>query len=368
VTDRPHADPRTLIFWGAVAQAGWTLAGYPLVLAVLPPKPWRQDDGATPPVTVLMSAYYEADELRRKLEAMHELDYPEDRLQVIVMSDGNPDLIEVARSAYPRAEAILVPERGGKPKAFSAAMPRVTGDVVVLTDANNPLDPWSIRAVVRHFADPAVWAVAGLPGENGSMYDRYESALLALESRSGSVAGLSGGWTAIRRERLPRLADQPNEDLWLLCHLVREGGRVVHEPRASSREPMLDPAKELRRRSRLGAGRMMLASELRGLPAAYRWRLISHKFGRLVLPFSLLAAFASSIGLARRPGYAAAAVAQTAVYSTSALALVGIAPPGRAGRLARAGGQFLLGNIAVARGVVRGLRGGQPYMWDPTRR
>ena len=367
MTDRPHAGPRAAIFWGAVVQAAWTLAGYPLALRLLPARPWRQDD-STPPVTIIMSAYYEADELRAKLEALHRLDYPEDRLQVIVMSDGSPELVEVAREAYPRAEAILMPERGGKPKALNTGMERATGDVVVLTDANNPLDPGSVRAAVRHFADPEVWAVAGLPGENGSMYDRYESMIQQLESRSGSVAGMSGGWAAVRRDRLPPFTDQPNEDLWLLCHLVREGGRVVHEPRASSTEPMLDAAKELRRRTRLGAGRVMLASELHGLSAEYRWRLLSHKFGRLVLPFSLAAALVSSLSLARRPGYAAAAAAQVTGYAVSGLAIAGIEPPGRAGRLARAGGQFLLGNIAVARGVVRGLRGGQSYMWDPTRR
>jgi hypothetical protein len=368
VTDRPHADPRVAIFWGAIAQAAWTLAGYPLALRMLPARPWRQDEQATPPVTILMSAYYEADELRLKLEALRELDYPAERLQVIVMSDGTPELIEIARDAYPRAEAILMPERGGKPKALNEGMTRATGDVIVLTDANNPLDPASVRAAVRHFADPSIWAVAGLPAESGSMYDRYESALQRLESRSGSVAGLSGGWAAVRRERLPPFTDQPNEDLWLLCNLVRAGGRVVHEPRASSREPMLDAAKEMRRRTRLGAGRVMLVSELHGLPAGYRWRLLSHKFGRLVLPFSLAAALAGSLSLARRPGYAAAAAAQVAGYGVSGLAIAGIAPPGRAGRLARAGGQFVLGNVAVARGVVRGLRGRQPYMWDPTRR
>ena len=170
----------------------WTLIGYPLSLLLLPARPWRRRED-TPPVTIIMSAYYEAEELRAKLEALHGLDYPANELQVIVVSDGNPELITVAEEAYPSVEAILMPERGGKPKGFNAAMAQATGEVVVLTDANNLLDPGCVRAAVSHFGDPSIVAVAGTPGETGSAYDAYESLLQRLESRSGSVAGMSGG-------------------------------------------------------------------------------------------------------------------------------------------------------------------------------
>jgi len=315
-----------------------------------------------------MAAYYEAEELRAKLEALHQLDYPSDSLQVIVVSDGNPELISVAEEAYPAVEAILMPERGGKPRGFNTAMARASGEVIVLTDANNVLDPGCVRAAVRHFGDPSIAAVAGTPGETGSAYDVYESVLQRLESRSGSVAGMSGGLCAIRRDKLPPLEDYANEDLWLLCHLVREGGRVIHDPEVRSREPMLDPAKEYRRRSRLGAGRMVLLAELAGLPGGYRWRLISHKVGRLVLPFSLLVALVTSIMLVRRPRYAALAGLQILAYGLGALSLAGARPPGPVGRIAQASGQFLLGNLGVARGVLQGARGGQTHLWQPTRR
>jgi len=358
---------RTVLFWASVCQAGWTLVGYPLSLLLLPARRWRQRND-TPPVTILMAAYYEADELRAKLEALRRLDYPGDRLQVIVVSDGNPELVTVAQQAYPGVDALLMPERGGKPRGFNTAMARATGEVIVLTDANNVLDPGCVRAAVRHFADPAIAAVAGMPGETGSAYDAYESLIQRLESRSGSVAGMSGGLCAVRRDRLPPLEDYANEDLWLLCHLVRAGGRVIYDPDVRSSEPMLDPAKEFRRRSRLGAGRMVLLAELAGLPAGYRWRLISHKVGRLVLPFSLAIALLTSVTLVRRPFYAALAAAQILLHGIGALSLAGVRPSGVAGRLARASGQFLLGNLGVARGVLRGARGGQTHLWQPTRR
>jgi hypothetical protein len=112
----------------------------------------------------------------------------------------------------------------------------------------------------------------------------------------------------------------------------------------------------------------VLLSELAGLPAGYRWRLISHKVARLVLPFSLAAALVTSVMLVRRPLYAALAGAQILAYGIGALSLAGVRPSGPAGRVARASGQFLLGNLGVARGVLRGARGGQTHLWQPTRR
>ena len=102
-----------------------------------------------------------------------------------------------------------------------------------MTDANNLLAPASVRAAVRHFADPEV--LGGRPGgaaRHGSAYDRYEDLLRRLETRSGSVAAMSGEFMAVRRERLPPFPEGVvNDDFWLLCQLVRGGGRVVYEPR-----------------------------------------------------------------------------------------------------------------------------------------
>jgi hypothetical protein len=179
---------------------------------------------------------------------------------------------------------------------------------------------------------------------------------------------MSGEFMAVRRELMPSFPDGVvNDDFWLLCHLVRTGGRVVYEPRASSREEAVPVAGEVARRTRMTAGRVMALSELQSLPRGFAWRALSHKYGRLALPFLLLAVLASSLTLFRRRPYRLAAEAQTATYLTGALATAGVVPPGRAGRLARAAGQFTLGNVAVALGVIRGVRGRQGVTWDPVR-
>lgn len=360
---------RRLAFWGGAGAAGWVLAGYPAVLRLLPARPWRAgDDGEPPTVTLVIPAYREHEALRAKLTALEQLDYPRERLEVIVTVDEDEALAALARATRPDARVSFAAERAGKAAAMNRALREATGEIVVMTDANNLLEPGSLRAAMRHFADPAVWGVAGRRGENGSAYDRYEDLLRRLETRSGSTAAMSGELMAVRRERLDAFPpDVVNDDFWLLCRLVRQGGRVVYEPAASSLEPELEARAEVARRSRMGAGRVMALRELRDLPPGFAWRAASHKFGRLLLPFALLATLLASLSLWRRQPYRAAALAQLGAYGVGAAAARGAVPPGPAGRLARMLGQFTLGNAAVAIGVVRGLRGRQTTRWEPVR-
>jgi cellulose synthase/poly-beta-1,6-N-acetylglucosamine synthase-like glycosyltransferase len=357
---------RAACFWGSAAAAGWVLAGYPLALMLLPRRPWAQRDHS-PTVTLVIAAYREREPLRDKLTALEQLDYPADRLEVVVAVDEDEEVARVAHAAFPRATVLFKRERGGKSAALDRALEVATGDVVVMTDANNVLAPGSLRAAVRHFADPTVVAVAGRRGERDSAYDRYEDLIRVLETRSGSVAAMSGEFMAVRRDRVGALpAGVVNDDFWLLCRLVREG-RVVYEPLASSREEPLAAKAEVARRARMSAGRMMALSELRDMPIGFRWRALSHKYGRLALPFLLLAALLSSLSLSSQRRYRLLGTLQAGAYGAGALASAGLVPPGKPGRLVRALGQFTLGNVAVAVGVVRGALGRQSARWDPVR-
>jgi hypothetical protein len=358
---------RGVCFWASAAGAAWVLVGYPASLLLRRERPWSRGDDL-PSVTILIPAYRERDTLPRKLAELRNLDYPGDRLDVVVMVDEDSELVGIARAAHPEASVIFSPDRGGKSAALSRGLTTARGDIVVMTDANNVLERGSVRAAARHFADAEVWGVAGRRGEAGSAYDRYESLIRSLESRSGSVAAMSGEFMAVRRDRIPAIPEHVvNDDFWLLCHLVRKGGRAVYEPAAASSEEALPPEAEIARRSRMGAGRVMALSELKGLPTDFALRVLSHKFGRLALPFLLLTALLSSLSLAGRRPYRGIAIAQAAVYASGVLASAGLSPPGPLGRLTRAAGQFLLGNVAIAVGVVRGLRRRQSVRWEPVR-
>ena len=356
------------VFFASAAATAWVLVGYPLSLAIGRARPWRKGT-RTPMISLIIPALHERETLPLKLSALSSLDYPAERLQVVVAIDDDAELLRRAHRVFPAATFLFSAERGGKAKALNRALAAATGDVVVVTDANNVLERSSLRAAVRHFEDPQISAVAGRRGEVGSAYDRYEDVLRRLESRTGSVAAASGEFVAIRRSRLPEWPTAVvNDDFWLLCELVRSGGRVVYDPAAASIEPGLAPAAEVARRSRIAAGRAMLLSELRGLPWRFRMRLISHKYGRLAIPFLLVAGFTSSLSLARQERYRRLVAWQAGAYSLGVLGAAGFAPRGRAGAVMRAAGQFMVGNWAVAVGVVRALRGQQGVRWQPIER
>jgi cellulose synthase/poly-beta-1,6-N-acetylglucosamine synthase-like glycosyltransferase len=355
-----------VLFWLCTAAAGWVLVGYPLALTALPSRPWRREERWSPTVSIVVPGYRERETLPAKLRALATLEYPAEQIEVLVPIDGDRGLARLAEAAWPSALVLFSEERGGKAAGLNRALERASGEIVVMTDANNLLEPGSLRAAVRHLAEPAISAVAGRRGERGSAYDRYEDLIRVLESRSGSVAAMSGEFMAVRRERVPRFpAGIVNDDFWLLCRLVRDGGRVVYEPGAGSTEPPPSVRGEVARRSRMGAGRVMAAGELRGLPAGFALRIVSHKLGRLALPFLLLGALLASLALSGQAGYRVLALIQLVAYGIGLLAAAGFAPPGAAGRLCRGLGQFVLGNVAVAVGVVRGLRRRQGTSWEP---
>jgi poly-beta-1,6-N-acetyl-D-glucosamine synthase len=364
---RRSPDLRTFGFWGSLAGVLWLLFGYPASLFLLRERRWARGE-REPTVTVLVPTYYEREALPLKLRSIDALDYPRELLQVVVAVDGDAELAELARAELPWADVVLVPERSGKPTALNRGLELATGEIVVLTDAHNPLDVQSVREAMQHFADDTIWAVTGRCIEHGSAYDRYENFLRRLESRSGSVAGMFGGFSAVRREKIPEFPrDVVNEDLWLLCRLVGQGGRVIYEPSASSIEPSLEMRHEVERRTRISAGRLMLLNDMRALPPTFLWRVASHKLGRLALPFLLMGTLTSSLSLSRRRGYRFVAAIQALAYGIGTLDAVGRRPPlvprGVAGMLR----QFVLGNFAVGAGVVRALRRRQSNLWSRVR-
>jgi hypothetical protein len=355
------------LFWGGAGSALWVLAGYPLALRLAKPRSWATGT-RHPGVSIVVPAYCELEELPPKLKALAGLRYPPDQVEVIVVVGGNEALADAAEAACPRATVIREAERSGKAAALNLGIARAKGEVVLLTDANNLISTDALGALVRHFADEEVWAVVGRRAEAGSLYDRYEDLIRRLETRSGSVAAGSGELLAVRRARLEPLPPGViNDDLWIVTDFVGRGGRVVYEPGAVSTEPALPGAAELERRTRISAGRALLLRQILGLPSGFRWRMASHKLGRLLLPFSLLAMLAGPLGLLGDRRWRLVLLVQSALCGLAAAAVLdrdGVAGRSAAGRAAR---QFAVGNAASAQGVVRAARGAQDARWEAVR-
>lgn len=303
-----------LLFWICVAAILYTYAGYPLLLFLAarlrPPRRLRATE--LPTVTLLIAAYNEQDVIADKLEHSLQLDYPADKLQILVGADGSDDATpQIVREYRDRGvDLSFSPARRGKMAAITNAVAHARGDVVVITDANNTFDPQSLRRLVAPYADPQVGAVggakhivqdgAGLSASEG-LYWKYESFIKSQESRLGTCVAMPGEILSLRRElfeppRKPVIMD----DIYMAMLVLRKGYQIAYEPRAKSYEHVSATAKdEFERRARNVAGRyqaaMMLPAELFWRRPVVMWQWMSHKFMRMLLPFAMAGALLTNV-------------------------------------------------------------------------
>ena len=368
------------VFWFCVTLILYTFFGYPLLIGLAArffPCPNRQGDGL-PSVTLLIAAYNEADVLAEKLENSLGLDYPPERLRVMVVADGSTDETRSISQSYASRGVVthFQPERQGKLAAINRVMPFLTDTIVIFTDANSTLTPTSIRMLVRHFADPAVAAVAGEKQVNGGgegLYWRYESFLKRSGSAISSAMGAAGELFAVRRVRfVPLEADAILEDFLISMRLILAGWRVIYEPAAIAREePVRTLWGEWERRVRIAAGGQQAIQRLSGLLAwpwsRITWQYVSHRVLRwaatpLLLPLVLVV----NLALWHIPIYRLLALGQIAFYL---LALLGFwqARAGKRGGIAYTVFFFVFTNLAALVGMGRGLANRQPVTWTKTR-
>jgi len=391
------------VLWTCLALVAFTYVGYFLVLVV-----WdgarealsalrfvsggddrrvRRDSDADawPTVSIVFSAFDEEACIRRKIENCLALDYPPDRLEIVVGCDGCTDrTAELARIAG--GDRVTVHElspRAGKPAAISRLVPDAKGDIIVLTDANVMLEPGAVRALVRRFRDTSVGAVVGRlrlfnPSRaefEESLYWKYETALKYYEGKHGAVLGANGGLYAIRRILFsPIRPDTIIDDFVIPVRIAVRGWRVPYEPDAVAHEETTEDAgREFVRRARIGAGDWQALARVPDLldprTGFVFFSFVSHKLLRWMTPFLLAVALAVSLPLAAQPGawlYRALLLAQLLFYG---LALAG--PRAVTGRLRRGvslARYFVTMNAALAVGFWRFVRGTQRATWERTER
>ena len=327
-------------FWAAAGLIAYTHAGYPLLLAALArlrPTPSWPPAGEPPGVSLIVAAHDEQDVIAEKVRNALALDYPADRFEVIVASDGSRDrTAELAREAAagdPRVR-VLDLERRGKVRAQDAAAEAARGPILAFSDANALWAPDALRMLVRPFGDSQVGYVCGSleylapDGSNQEgVYWRYENRVRALESRLASVTAGNGAIYAVRAEVYLRLDPRTSHDLAFPYNLVRRGRRAVYEPAARATErPVATLEKEFRRKRRmmshawpaiLGGGLL----DPRGYGALYALEIYSHRALRYATPFLHLVAFGTNLALLGRGAiYAVAFAAQATVLAAAVAA------------------------------------------------
>lgn len=376
-----------LVFVAAVGLIAYTFVGYPALMAALArlrPRPLRSDPGFAPPVSLVVVAYNERDVIGDRLRNCLELDYPRDRLELMVAADGSDDGTAEIAGEFEGVRVLHRPERAGKLDAMHRAARAASGQILVFSDANNRYSRGALRELIAPFADPSVGAVTGRKAiDHGSgraidraegLYWRYESKLKEWESASGSVAAVAGEILAFRREAFPSTpAGTMNDDFAQALLVASDGWRVVYAPDALSLERASATIEdEATRRSRLVTGRGQAL--LRLLPTVVRrnprlaFEVVSHKGLRPLMPWALAAAALSNARLARERGWARATAAGQLAFYAAALAGWRQERAGKRNRALYLPYYFCRMNLATLDGLRNFLGGRHEAVWARVKR
>ena len=353
------------IFWSATLLIAYTYAGYPLWL-------WLRGRFRARPVqrranlpfaSFVMVVRNEEKVLERKLENLLTMSYPEEAVEIVVVSDGSTDgtesiLREHARN--PRVHVVMNQLSRGKASGLNDALNIAHGEIVVFTDARQTLERESLKILMEDFGDPQVGCVSGElmlgdpdAGEKNrgvGLYWRIEKTIRELESASGSVVGATGAFYGVRRELLQPIPEETLlDDVYIPMEVARAGKRVVFEPNARAWDlPDQGTEREFARKVRTLSGHYQLLQLQPWLLSGenpIRFEFVSHKLLRLIVPFALVATLLACAFLPQ-PFYRAVLVLQLAFYALSLVGMMGV----KMGPIARAGDAaftFLVLNTAA---------------------
>ena len=369
-----------LLFWISATILFYIYLGYPLLLWVWAkffPRPVERSN-AFPSVSILLSAYNEEKVIARKMENLLALDYPRDKLEILVGSDGSNDSTAsiLARYEGEKVGVVALNERGGKPRMLNSLAQQARGEILVFTDARQKIDREAIRHLVQNFSDPKVGCVSGelmLEGTNGAVakglgfYWTYEKFIRSKESEVDSVMGATGALYAIRRSLYHPMPEETIlDDLYLPMKVVSQGYRTLFEGKAWVYDDASSaPRQEYERKVRTLAGNyqsfVQLSSTLNPFKSRVAFQFISHKLLRVLAPFFLVALFVSNLFLPDCPLYWVFFILQIAFYG---LALLGAIVPGRMRQFFSAPYVFCLLNISALVGLYRYLSRQQQVTWQ----
>jgi cellulose synthase/poly-beta-1,6-N-acetylglucosamine synthase-like glycosyltransferase len=375
-----------IIFFVSAAFLFYVYLGYPLLLAVLSLLRPRRRPGSVdePKLSVLIAAHNEESSIKRKLDATLSLDYPADKLEVLVLSDGSTDRTdEIVRLATdPRVRLVRTEHRGGKTNAQNCGVREAHGDILVFSDATTIYHPQALRRLAANYRDPHVGAVSGRyqyfdaagdsPTGLGSIaFWNYENFIKRAQSRIATITGCCGCIYSVRRKFYTELNPDIISDLVQPLWVIQKGYKVVFEPEAMAyEETTRSTAEEFSMRVRV------VTRGMRGLlsvpdlfkPWKHPWvcfQLLSHKVLRWLVPVFLAMLLLSNVTLAVRPFFAVTLTLQTLFYLLAVVAKV--APIHRTWKVLGVPLFFCTMNAAAVVSLIRLWQGQRYSVWQPTR-
>jgi cellulose synthase/poly-beta-1,6-N-acetylglucosamine synthase-like glycosyltransferase len=374
------------VFWIAIALVAYAYAGYPLVVllaGLIRPRPVRRAE-IEPSLTVIIAARNEERRIAEKLENTLDLDYPPDKLEIIVASDCSSDGTDTIVSRYAGRGVFLcrVTERLGKSAAQNRAVRISNGDILVFSDATTFYRRDALRKLVRSFADPRVGGVTGqlvysdsadVTGKGCRSYWSYEKLIRQWESRTGSLIGVSGCIYAIRRSCYAKIALDMSSDFVIATEIHLRGLRTVYDPDAIAiEETNRRSSDEFKMRVRvieqtftaLHRYRPVLNPLTNGM---YGVQMLSHKLLRYAAPlFLIVSLLANLLLLSESAVYQFAFAGQMLFYIAAAtgwycdrrkmkIGLIGVPY------------YFALAGVASIAAFAKFVRGESYVIWEPLR-
>lgn len=370
-----------VVFWICAGLIVYAQVGYGLLLALIARlrrapatvrPPVAAGDDALPSVSLIIAAYREQEVIAAKVANARALDYPADRLEVIVACDGSPDATP-QRAREAGADLVLELPRGGKIRAQDAAVRRARGEIVAFSDANAFWEPDALRRLVAPFADPRVGYVCGqvsFVNEGGTnqegLYWRYEMWLRARESSLASVTGGNGAIYATRRDSYIEVDPIMGHDLSFPFNMVKRGWRAVYAPDARATEkmvPSIEGEWARKRRMMTHGWPIVLRGGMlspRGYSPLYALMVFSHRLLRYGAPFLHVAAVVANLLLLSTSWvYGVTMTVQCALIGGAALARWVRWRPLLVARY------YVLTQAAVAAALFDWLRHGTEAGWSP---
>ena len=335
---------------------------------------------------MVIPASNEEEEIESTVANKLSQDYPSDRLEVIVVSDGSTDQTDdivrgLAERSHGRLRLLRQEPRQGKTQALNMALRHTSADIIVFADANSIYAPNTVRSLVRSFDDPSVGYVTGQMiytnpadagiGKGSGLYMSYENLLRSLEIRLGSLVGVDGGIDAIRRKLYVPMRPDQLPDFVLPLSVVEQGHRVVYEPDAVLYEPALASATdEFQMRVRVSLRALWALYDKRNLLNPFRypifsWQLLSHKVFRYVafLPLLGLAVF-NVLAAGQHPFYVGVLAVQLVAYAFAVLGHFVGQRRAKASKLLLFY-YFVILNAACGLACWKFLNGQKMVMWKP---
>ena len=376
-----------ILFWASVVALGYTYIGYPLLVflvsIVFPRRVGKKD--FEPTVSIIITAYNEERDIKTKLENTLALDYPKDKLEIIVASDCSTDKTDEIVSGFSSKGVCLYrqPERLGKTPAQNSGVEVAQNEIILFSDATTLYEPNVLRQMMPNFADESVGCVAGKLvyvdpantgiGSGARSYWGYETFLKTHESRACSLIGVSGCLYAVRRSAYIPMYAEACSDFLIVTKVMEQGLRTVYEPKAVCiEETNRSTEKELQMRVRvitqtftdLWRHRKMMNPFRSGF---YAMELISHKLMRYFVPFMLIGIFVSTVILAHLSiWFEILLILQLSFYAMALIAF-SLERLGVQFRLVSLPQYFVLTNVASVIALYKTLSGEKIARWEPIR-